>query len=141
MAFLIFGTSVVFAVDKHMCEDQLWSISYFGKAEACKKMKQKSETEVLSCCLSSTLEKETSGQGPQISKKPCCSQETLINSSLKGKEKPSALSLINSQVAIHSDLSESYVFSVVSAEEKIHALRPPPDISSDFQSLFQVFII
>lgn len=141
MAFLVFGTSVVFAVDKHMCEDEVWSISYFGKAEACKKMQKQSETKVLSCCMPSTLEKQTSKQETQISKTPCCSQESFINSSLKGKENPSDLSSIHCQTAILSDLSESYLFSTIVAEEEIHALPPPPDIRSNFQSLFQVFII
>ncbi len=140
MAFLVFGTSVVFTVDKHICKGEVWSVSYVGKARACKKMEKRADTPVMSCCMSS-LKKQPSQGETQISKAPCCSQETFVNNFLNGKERPSVFSSGYIQTALHSDLLQSYLFSVVSVDKEIHVPRPPPDSRNNLQSLFQVFII
>ena len=49
MAFLMFFSSVGFAMDMHYCGGKIKSISFFGKAKNCHEMVGESDTPIKNC--------------------------------------------------------------------------------------------
>jgi hypothetical protein len=141
MAFLVFGTSVCFSIDNHICKGEVWSTSYFGKADVCEMMQKQEESEVMSCCSGKAKNQQSSNHGSQVKKAPCCSQETYVNNSIDGKIQMDSFDVNFELNTVYFDLAKSFNFSYSSREKVSYITRPPPDYERDFQSYFQVFII
>ena len=130
-------TSVVFAVDRHYCEKELYSTSLFGNAQKCSGGQDDSGQ--YSCCEVSSNEFSSTDE-ERIQKAPCCSHERFISQDTDLKE---AFSYPPSFIEAHNTTPTfSYQCLLLSenAEQK-HYLRPPPDERSRHFSLYQVFII
>ena len=143
LAVLIFATSTCFAIDVHTCKGEVKSISFFGKAEACKNMNQVDVSSLPECCKA-MLQKKISDD-LNLSEKPCCINTSFDFKSLREQEN-------NADISFYSEVDnfKGHFFSEKSTG--IHHLRvpvkdvyripPPPDLSqNDFRSLYQVFII
>lgn len=75
MAFLMFFTSVGFAMDMHYCGGQLKSVSFFGKAKTCHDIAEESETPMMKDC---PHHKKMMAENKGCSEdKDCCSNKTV----------------------------------------------------------------
>ncbi|MDG2441456.1 MAG: hypothetical protein P8M19_07295 [Crocinitomicaceae bacterium] len=140
MAFLVFGSSVCFAKDVHICEGDVWSVSYTGYAESCGQMDD------AICSLPSAMinpKYNSEDWSSSVSNESCCSQERYICSAIDGKSKSDSnqdqfsldlLPLIWTIFTPHLFPSESNA-----NQNKIE--RPPSVYRGDYQAIYQVFII
>ena len=75
MAFLMFFTSVGFAMDMHYCGGELKSVSFFGKAKTCHDMAGDNETPMMKDCLHhKKMMAEKKGCSEE---RNCCSNKTV----------------------------------------------------------------
>ena len=125
LSFIVLFSSMSFAIDEHICGDQVMDVSYFGNADNCgmEEVKINSNNSVLkgnNCCLD---------------------QITLFQSSIFNIENPTSLHNLEFQfLPWNSDL---YVgFQVINSfKQEYYKDFSPPDINIDFQVLHQVFLI
>ena len=125
LSFIVLFSSMSFAIDEHICGDQVMDVSYFGNADNCgmEEVKINSNNSVLkgnNCCLD---------------------QITLFQSSLFNIEKPT--NLHNLELQFLSWNSSLYVGFHIITSFKLEYYKDfsPPDINNDFQVLHQVFLI
>ena len=129
------------SIDMHICEGEVWSISFIGNADNCDKSLAQNETEIASCCMLNAPTKGNPGQMNQLSKEHCCYQETIVNNFLYGKEQPTSLDSEHHTIAILSIPNENYISSFPIVNARVSTLPSPPVYKRDYQSLFQIFLI
>lgn len=77
MAFLVFTSSVSFAIDIHYCGGNAESFNFFGEAETCHEIKQESKTSTdHECCKKN--DNERSHCKMKSKKKDCCHNEKFV---------------------------------------------------------------
>ena len=114
-----------FAIDEHICGDQVMDVSYFGYDDNC-----------------GLEDIDMSSNISVFKKNNCCKDQiTLLQSSIFNKEK-----LINLQnTDIETSLPEASCYSVFyknsSLKLKYYKDFSPPDIAKDIRVLHQVFLI
>ena len=122
LAFLVLLSTFSFTVEKHYCGDFLMDVSYVGHAEGC------------------GMEKDLSSK---TIKKPCCKDEVHKIEGQDELQKTVAdvfdFKVPNVQIASAAVMKELFV-EIVSNKPQFHDFSPP-DISLDYQVLFQSFLI
>jgi len=139
LAFLVFTTSAGFSIDMHFCQDQLKSISLFGKAKTCH---EKSEAAPMKNCphhKKMMTEKEGCTED-----KDCCDNKTLQFQSDQDQQVQSSDFLISKQlqkfvvayvaVFFTNDLS-------IESDASSYAQYKPPLIPRDIPVLFESFLL
>ena len=125
LSFIVLFSSMSFAIDEHICGDQVMDVSYFGDADNC-----------------GMDEIDMSSNISVFKKNNCCKDQiTLLQSSIFNKEK-----LINLQnTDIETSLPEASCYSVFyknsSLKLKYYKDFSPPDIAKDILVLHQTFLI
>lgn len=76
MAFLVFTSSISFAIDIHYCGGHIKSISFLGEAEKCQEKEQKTNTSNHECCKKRNDESAHCKMKGQ--EKKCCHNEKLV---------------------------------------------------------------
>ena len=124
-ALLLFS-SVSFTVEKHFCGGQIFSESFFGKAEKCGMDDDLCKTE---------------NSNPSVSKKSCCKDEIqFINGSVF--EKAPVIKLDNSQQKFSVfNLIDADLFSQKENRPTHFKKYFPPPNTHNFNILYQVFRI
>lgn len=124
---LVLFSSVSFTVEKHLCGGQVYSESFFGKAEQC-------GMDDDACDLAAN--------NPSYSKKSCCEDEIqFINGSIF--EKVPTLKLNNKQQQYLSIfvLIDTVLFSQKENKSTLFKNYFPPPNTHNFNILYQVFRI
>jgi hypothetical protein len=124
-ALLLFS-SVSFTVEKHLCGGQVFSESFFGKAEICGMDDDLCKVE---------------NNNASVSKKSCCKDEIqLINGSVF--EKAPVIKLDNNQQNfIIFNLTDAVLFSQKENRSTQFKNYFPPPNTRDFNILYEVFRI
>lgn len=136
LVLLLFSNSTfAYSIDYHFCQDEIKSVAFFGKKASCSKMV---EANLGSCCD----KKENLSDQESISKKSCCSNEQLENSSVLQKKMDSSPAFPSSVFAIlptEFSIVSSVNFDVCFDEFK--SAHPPSLYWTSHQSRLQVFLI
>ena len=125
LSFIVLFSSMSFAIDEHICGDQVMDVSYFGNADNCgmEEVKINSNNSVLkgdNCCLD---------------------QITLFQSSIFNIENSTSLHNLEFQF-LPWNLGLYVGFQVINSFKlEYYKDFSPPDINIDFQVLHQVFLI
>ncbi|MEX2484983.1 MAG: hypothetical protein WED10_10500 [Brumimicrobium sp.] len=76
MAFLVFTSSISFAIDIHYCGGHVKSINFFGEAETCHKIEQESTSSTShECCKKKNDERS---HCEMENDKNCCHNEQIV---------------------------------------------------------------
>ena len=147
LALLMFGTSACLAIDTHYCGDEAQSWSLFSKAESCEMMAKrlKEENQELPLCCQGLEDKvkNDSKSKTELSKKPCCYNESLFFKKDVNDDGQSPVFFINN---VDYDFPET--IEIIESKTTIKyrpflGLHTPPDphLDRDIHILHQVFII
>ncbi|WP_088324043.1 HYC_CC_PP family protein [Polaribacter tangerinus] len=122
LALLVLISTFSFTVESHYCGDYLIDISFTGDAEVCKND------------VKTTSSKQM---------KDCCSDEVLKIEGQKELQKLSfyELDFSKQQFVVAFTISYTSLFVPKSEGEKLYQHFYPPDNQSDFQVLYQSFLI
>lgn len=126
LAFLVLGSTMSFSIDKHFCGEHLVDVAFFGDAEP--------------CAMEKALETK---YGSEHDKKiDCCSDELVV---VEGQDelKIQFDQLTIENVTFLTTFSHSYIdlFKGLEQEQVPFDGYPPPLISTDFQLLYEQFLI
>jgi len=141
MAFLIFTSSISFAIDIHYCGGQVQSISLFGKAQACSMKEQRTETAPKhKCCEKKNNERSHCKM--KSKKKDCCHNEQIVF------EQDSDLKLVDKSTVNLENINPVLVYTLVSqhlfefdAKPIFYSYYDPPLLPQDILVQQQVFRI
>lgn len=140
LAFLMFFTSVGFAVDMHYCQGNLKSVSFFGKAKTCYEMAEVTPMKECSNHQKMMGQKE----GCSIDKKDCCSNKTLHFQSDQDQQFQTSNFVVSTQlqqfVIAYVAVFFTNDFSIES-DANSFAHYKPPVISRDISILVQSFLL
>lgn len=124
---LVLFSSVSFTVEKHLCGGQVYSESFFGKAEKC-------GMDDVDCELAANY--------PSYSKKSCCEDEIqFINGSIFEKEPTVKLNNKQQQYLTIFVLIDTVLFSQKENKSTHFKNYFPPPNTHNFNILYQVFRI
>ena len=136
LVLLVFSNSTfAYSIDYHFCQDEIKSVAFFGKRASCSKMIESNQG---SCCDKMEI---PSGE-ESISKKSCCSNEQLENSSVLQKKVECEPAFSSSIFAILP--TEFSIVSIVNVDVSIDEFKishPPFLYWTNHQSRLQVFLI
>lgn len=136
MAFMMFVTSVGYAVDMHYCKGELKSFNFFGKAKSCHEV-----TSMKNC----PFHQEMSEQHTESSmeKKGCCENKThWVQSDQDQQVQTSGFVLKNHlQQFIIAYVHVFFLDNVIQKKSLSFALYKPPLIQRDVPVLFQSFLL
>ena len=141
MAFLVFTSSISFAIDIHYCGGQVKSINLFGEAEKCHEMQQESKTTSNHECCKKKNE-ERSHCIIKSEKKDCCHNEQFVF------EQDDDLKLADKSTVNLEEISPVLVYVLVSqlffdfdTKASFYSYYDPPVLSQDILVQQQVFRI
>ena len=125
LSFIVLFSSMSFAIDEHICGDQVMDVSYFGDADNC-----------------GMDEIDMSSNISVFKKNNCCKDQiTLLQSSIFNKEKFINLQHVDAEVLFFKANSYLGAYKDIAIEIEYYTDFSPPDIAQDFQVLHQVFLI
>jgi len=141
MAFLVFTSSISFAIDIHYCGGQIKSINFFGEAQSCqKKVKEIKESAKGECC--SNENNEYSHCKMKSKKKDCCHNEQIVF------EQDNDLKLTDKSTVNLEEISPVLVYVLVSqlffefdTKPTFYSYYDPPLLSQNILVQQQVFRI
>ena len=138
MAFVIFATSVNVAIDMHYCQDQLKSVSFFGKAKSCH-----SEVAPMMKNCPHHQKMMADSNSPSIEKKDCCNNKTVYIQSDLDQFTSSSDFLLNQELQhfVAAFVAVFFKNQTVEISPSTFLAYQPPIISRDFSVLFQTFLI
>ena len=138
MAFLMFFSSTGFSMDIHYCQDELQTISLFGKAKSCFEMNDVIQPSMnVEVCL---MDKDFT----QVDRKKCCHNERLSIESLEFQElSKQKIPIEISVVKFLTTFIYTYInlFSIDTNHSNEYITYYPPILNPDIQVLFQSFLI
>lgn len=120
LAFLVLFSTLSFTVEKHYCGDFLMDISFIGAAEKCE-MEAKAALKKKNCCKDESH--KVAGQDEL--------QLTSIDKITFEKQQ-----FLTAFFASYQDL-----FVDISTEKLLQKDFPPPEISFNYQVIYQTFLI
>ncbi len=125
---IVLFSTTSFSVDKHLCSDMVYSMSFLGEAEDCGMEMKNCDEKTSDLCV--------------ISNEDCCENELqIISGSITEKHTPVQLSTEQSLFLTYFSISTYYLFKSVLNKTNLHKDYSPPTVLKDIPSLFQVFII
>ena len=139
MALLMLLSSTGFSMDLHYCQDQLKSISLFGKAKSCH---EKQATSPCHQAKKSCRHQENDGVN-KAEKDNCCHNETVVIEKSDLDATPTQLATVQDiQLDFVAAFIAVYVFNyIVRADFQPFAQYKPPLPDRDIQVLYQTFLI
>ena len=138
LAFLMFFTSVGFAVDIHYCQNEFKSFSIFGKAANCHDKAKSNPT-----CKHHKQAANQSNISTDISKKDCCENHTFNFKSDQDLQSQSFDFELNQPVKKYiNKASVSFLDrQIISSKTVEYLYYRPPLIRQDIPILFQSFLL
>ena len=140
LAFLMFSTSVGFALDMHYCSGKLKSVNFFGKAKTCHEMTV--EAPMKNCPHHQKMVEQI--QGCSIENKDCCENKTLRFQSDQDQQVQTFDFVVNKQL---QQFITAYVVIFFNNNFSIESDTPsfahykPPLILRDIPVLIQSFLL
>jgi hypothetical protein len=141
MAFLVFTSSVSFAIDVHFCGGQIQSVNIFGEAKTCSMKEQSTETTSKHKCCEKKNE-QASQCKMKSEKKDCCHNEQFVFEQ-DNDLKPSVNSTVNLE-----NINPVLVYVLVSqhlfefdTKPTFYSYYDPPLLPQDILVQQQVFRI
>lgn len=141
MAFLVFTSSISFAIDIHYCGGDVKSINFFGEAEKCHEMEQESKAASNhECCKKKNDERSYCKM--KSNKKDCCHNEQIVF------EQDNDLKLADKSTVNLEEISPVLVYFLVSqlffefdTKPAFYSYYDPPVLSQNILVQQQVFRI
>jgi hypothetical protein len=144
LAFVVFATSLCFAVDVHICEGKVQSQAFFRSADACEQMAEMEKEELPACCKKIRDEKIAQSSSKSLFKKKAC----CFNYSFEYKLDQSSAPQNSSVLLFCTDGIMDFDFLKFQIGPELSdvllsfpLLKPPSFLRQDFQSLYQVYLI
>ena len=144
LAFVVFTTSLCFAVDVHICEGKVQSQAFFRSADACEQMAEMGKEELPACCKKIRDEKIAQSSSKSLFKKKAC----CFNCSFEYKLDQSSAPQNSSVLLFCTDGIMDFDFLKFQIGPELSdvllsfpLLKPPSFLRQDFQSLYQVYLI
>ena len=119
IAFLVLFSTFSFTVEKHYCGDFLVDVSIIGNADSCDMKIDASEMK--NCCKDEVYHIE--------------GQDKLQKNSIDD------LSINQQKIILSLAISYQAIFADAALEKEFYKDFSPPDILSDYQVLYQTFLI
>ena len=139
MAFLMFTTSVGFAVDIHYCQGQLKSISFLGKAKSCHEMSD--ATQMKNCPQHKKMLEQN--KNCSLDNKDCCGNKTFHFQSDQDKVVQTYDFAVNKQLQQFVAVYVLVFFSnnLVETDTSPFNSYKPPLVFEDILVLIQSFLL
>lgn len=136
LVLLLFSNSTfAYSIDYHFCQDEIKSVTFFGKKASCSTM---IEANLGSCCDKKVIPSSEES----ITKKSCCSNEQLQNSSVLQKKVDSEPAFLSSVFAIlPTEFSIALSVNLDVSLDEFKIAHPPSLYWTNHQSRLQVFLI
>lgn len=136
LVLLLFSNfTFAYSVDFHFCQDELKSVSFFGRKASCSKMVESYRG---SCCD----KRMKPSDGESISTKSCCNSEQLNNSSILEEKVDAAPAFFSSPlILVPIELSIVSIDNFDTSPDEFKITHPPFLYWKNKQSKLQVFLI
>ncbi len=141
MAFLVFTSSISFAIDIHFCGGQVQSVNFFGEAKTCSMKEQSTENASKHKC-SERKNDQASHSKMKSEKKDCCHNEKFVfeqDNDLKLSDK-STVNIENINPVLVYILVSQHLFEF-DTKRTFYTYYDPPVLPQDILVRQQVFRI
>ena len=139
LAFLMFSTSVGFAVDMHYCQGKLKSVSFFGKAKTCHDMTD--VTQMNNCPHHKKVMKQIENCSKE-DKKDCCDNKTVHIHSDQDQA-IQTLDFTNKQIPqfVIAYVVAFFNINLINSNIPSFSIYKPPIVPKDIPVLIQSFLL
>ena len=125
---IVLFSTTSFRVDRHLCLDEVYSISLLGEAENCGMVMETFDENTINTC---SIEDEN-----------CCADESqFISGSIVNLEKEGKITLELQQFITAFLLTNDNQFLIDSEKNNTFNLYIPPRVTKNYSILYQVFLI
>ena len=141
MSFLMFFTSLGFALDVHYCQDQLKSFSFLSKAKSCHEVAIKAK--LAHCKKMAKSSNHCAKLSNKDCKKGCCDNKTIVVKSLdENYTSPAVPTLDNIQIQfLVAFVYSFYNKTAIDSNYPKYINYKPPIPDKDIPVLYQSFLI
>lgn len=129
-------------MDVHLCKGEVYSFSFFGKAESCENSTSSLDKQQCHECCKNHYKQNESIQNNKIKSSGCCSNKQIalkLSSDLEQIEKSVCT---DREFFVAAKIIQILFCSVNGFDAaKTHWIEPPPRATEDLSILYQVFRI